>query len=166
MPCTGEADEALKAIQRQTEQEYALAHEPNDEVSRVAWSRTTENATKLALLYACSQNHEDPIISLPAVEWASAFAMHQTRRQLFLASSYVAETPFHADCLKVVRKLREAPSHELSHQVLLKRMKMKTTDFRELIQTLLQRGDVTAAPVQTAGRTGVAYRLIEGGEGR
>jgi hypothetical protein len=169
VPCTPEAKAAIDALQRQTEAEYDLAHARNDEVSRVAWSRTHENAKKLALLYACSENHEDPAISLPAVEWAQAFAMHQTRRQLFLASSYVAENPFHAECLKVVRKLRESPERQLQHQVLLKRMKMKTKDFKELIETLIQRGDLLAMPIQTAGRTGLIYRLAETvkeGEGR
>jgi hypothetical protein len=101
-----------------------------------------ENAKKLALIYACSENHENPRIDLAAVEWASAFVMHQTRRMLFWRANYVAENPFHAECLKLVRKLREAPEHELPHSVLLKRMKMKTKDFKELVETLVQRGDV------------------------
>jgi len=164
VPHTPEAQDAITSLQRQTEGEYDEAHARNDEVARVAWSRTTENAGKLALLYACSANHENPIIDLAAVEWATAFAMHQTRRQLHLASMYVAENPFHAECLKLVRKLREAPSHELPHSVLLKRMKMKTKDFRELIETLVQRGDVSAVSVTTPGRTGIVYRLA--GEGR
>jgi len=157
-----EAKEALTALQRATEAEYRKADEQNDEVARVAWSRTHENAKKLALLYACSENHEDPVIGVLAVEWATAFAMHQTRRQLYLAQVYVVENPFHAECLKLLRKLRDAPGQELTHQVLLKRMKMKTRDFKELIETLLQRGDVAAAPVHTAGRTGLVYRLMEG----
>jgi hypothetical protein len=169
VPYTPEAAEAITALRRQTEHEYDQAHAGGDEVGCVAWSRTQENAMKLALIHACSANHEDPIISLPAVEWGSAFALHQTRRQLYLASTYVAENPFHAECLKVVRRLREAPGAQLSHQVLLKRMKMKTKDFRELIETLIQRNDVEALPVQTKGRPGVLYRLTAGvkeGEGR
>ncbi|NLF33153.1 MAG: DUF3987 domain-containing protein [Planctomycetes bacterium] len=169
VPCTPEAEEAIKALQRQTEEEYDLAHDRNDEVARVAWSRTHENAQKLALLRACSANHEDPVIDLPTVEWASRFAMHQTRRQLFLAANYVADNPFHADCLKLMRKLQEATDRQLSHQILLKRMKMKTKDFKDLIETLVQRNDVAAIPVQTGGRTGVIYRLnvgVKEGEGR
>jgi hypothetical protein len=165
VPETPDAAEAIKALQRQTEGEYDQAHARNDEVARVAWSRTLENAKKLSLLYACSVNHEDPVIDLSAIEWASAFAMHQTRRQLYLADSYVAENPFHAECLKLVRKLREAPSQELTHSVLLKRMKMKTKDFKELIETLVQRGDVQAVAVSTDGRNGLTYRLA-GGERR
>ena len=103
-----EAAEAVQQLQKLTEVEYERAEEAKDEVARTAWSRTCENATKLALIYACSENHENPVIGLPAVEWATAFAIHQTRRQLYLAASYVAENPFHAECLKLLRKLREA----------------------------------------------------------
>jgi hypothetical protein len=161
VPCTPEAREVISTLQHQTEREYDLAHARNDEVARVAWSRTTENAKKLALLYACSENHENPVIDLLAVQWAMAFAMHQTRRQLFLASSYVAENPFHAECLKAIRKLREAPGGELTHSALLKRMKIKSKDFKDLMETLLQRGDVVGLPIQTAGRSGILYRLAE-----
>ncbi len=112
-----------------------------------------------------AEMNEEPAINLAAIEWASAFAMHQTRRQLFLAANYVAENPFHAECLKLVRKLREAPGRELSHSVLLKRMKMKTKDFKELVETLVQRGDVLPDSLTTSGRTGIVYRLANG-EGR
>jgi hypothetical protein len=107
VPCTPEAAEAVSSLRRQTEDEYDQAHARNDEVARVAWSRTHENAKKLALIYACSANHEDPVIDMPAVEWASAFAMHQTRRQLYLAANYVATTEFEGLCKKALRFLRQ-----------------------------------------------------------
>ncbi len=169
VPLTPEAEVAITALQRQAEQEYDTAHERNDEVARVAWSRTCENAKKLALIYACSADHENPVIGIDAVEWAQAFAMHQTRRQLYLANSYVAENPFHAECLKVVRRLRETSEGRMSHQVLLKRMKMKARDFKDLIETLLQREEIIAVTQQTTGRPGLAYQLndpVKEGEGR
>jgi hypothetical protein len=160
VPATAEAEEAITALQRQTEHEYDQAHERNDEVARVAWSRTHENAKKLALLYACSENHENPAITLPGVEWATAFAMHQTRRQLFLAGSYVAENPFHAECLKVMRKLRAAPEQRMDHSSLLQRMHMKAADFRELIQTLVQGGEIEMATTPRAGSAKVEYQAV------
>ncbi len=162
VPSSPEAEKAINSLQRQTEAEYSQSHERNDEVARVAWSRTCENAKKLAMLYACSENHENPTISLPAVEWATAFAMHQTRRQLFLAASYVAENPFHAECLKLLRKLRESPGGRVAHSTLLKRMKTKAKDFRELIETLAQRGDIEVITTPTDGRPGVEYAVKEG----
>ena len=88
--------------------------------------------------------------------------MHQTRRQLFLAGSYVAENPFHAECLKLLRKLREAPGQRLSHSILLKRMKTKAKDFRELVETLAQRGEVQVITTPRAGSPLVEYELTEG----
>jgi len=106
VPLTPEAEEAVDRLQRMGEDEYAKADAAGDEMSRTAWSRTCENAKKLALLYACSENHENPIIGLPAVEWATEFAMHQTRRQLYLAATYVATSEFDGECKKVLRFLK------------------------------------------------------------
>jgi len=61
-----------------------------------------------------------------------------------------------------MEKLREAPDNTLPHSILLKRMKMDAKGFRELIETLIQSGDVAVARVVTPGRTGVAYSLTEG----
>jgi hypothetical protein len=74
-------------------------------------------------------------------------------------------TPFDAECLKLLKKLRGAPGRELPHSVLLKRMKTDATTFRALIATLDQRGDVvTRAEVVRAG-TARFYRLAGGPAG-
>jgi len=158
VPCTPEASEAVTALQRQTEDEYDQAHARNDEVARVAWSRTHENATKLALLYACSENHEEPAIGLPAVEWATNFAMHQTRRQLYLAATYVAENPFHAECLKLLRKLSDAGGQTARRQ-LMRAMRCKAADFDQLVATLIQQGDIEPADIPTKTKPAQGYRL-------
>ena len=159
VPFTPEAARAIEQLQRMTETEYDQAEDSKDEVARTAWSRTCENATKLALVYACSENHEEPVIGLPAVQWATAFAMHQTRRQLFLASTYVAENPFHAECLKLLRKLREAPDCQMQRQHLLRAMRCKAADFDQIISTLIQQGDIVAAEIPTKTKTAQGYRL-------
>jgi len=160
VPCMPEAQEAITALQRQTEAEYDQAHARNDEVARVAWSRTTENAGKLALIYACSANHENPTIDLLAVEWARAFAMHQTRRQLFLAASYVAENPFHAECLKLLRRLREAPDGQMARNRLMRAMRCKLTDFDQIVGTLLTQGDIVPVDIPTKTKSAHGYRLV------
>jgi hypothetical protein len=159
VPFTPEAAEAIKQLQQMTEAEYDRAEEAKDEVARTAWSRTCENATKLALVYACSENHEDPIIGLFAVQWATAFAMHQTRRQLFLAATYVAENPFHAECLKLLRRLREAPENQMQRQHLLRAMRCKAADFDQIVGTLLQQGDIVSVQIPTRTKTAQGYRL-------
>ncbi len=77
-----------------------------------------------------------------------------------MANNHVAENPFHADCLKLVRKLREAPSQQLAHSVLLKRMKIEAKTFQDLISTLEQQGDLLTIIQSTAGRPQRHYRLL------
>ena len=158
VPFTPEAEQALKHLQRMAEDEWDQAHDANDEPSQTAWSRTCENATRLALIYACSENHEDPIIGLPAVEWATAFAMHQTRRQLCLAATYVAENPFHAECLKLLRKLKEADGH-MARRQLMRAMRSKAADFDQLVATLIQQGDIEPVDIPTKTKPAQGYRL-------
>jgi hypothetical protein len=130
------------------------------------WGRVSEHVRKLALLYAVSENHENPEIGRSATEWARRFVVHQTKRMLFMAQAHVADNPFHADCLKFLQKLRDAPGRELAHSVLLKRMKVNAKYFQALVITLEERGDIAHRPQSTAGRPGLFYRLArDTGEG-
>ena len=157
VPFEPDAAEAVEQLQKTTEAEYDRAEEAKDEVARTAWSRTCENAKKLSLIYACSENHEDPLIGLPAVEWATAFAMHQTRRQLYLAATYVAENPFHAECLKLMRKLRESGG-QMARRQLMRAMRCKAADFDQIITTLLQQGDIVAVTIPTKTKSAQGYQ--------
>ena len=158
---TDDAKRQIIEVRKQSEVEYAKAEEDCDAVGTTVWGRVSEQTRKLALIYAISENHRAPRITLPAVQWASSFIMHQVRRMLFMAGTHVADNPFHAECLKVIEKLREAPGRSLPHCVLLKRMKMRSKDFRDLMETLIQREDVIAQQVKTPGRTGIEYVLTE-----
>jgi len=159
---TDEARRLLIECRRLAEAEYTAAETKGDSVGTTVWGRVSEQTRKLALLYAVSENHLAPRIGLAAVQWASAFVMHQTRRMLFMAAGHVAENPFHAECLKAVEKLRNAPGHELPHSVLLKRMKMDSKNFTVLIETLVQQGDIEVTTTAKPGWPIRSYRLAGG----
>ena len=71
------------------------------------------------MLHAISRRCRDPVIDAESARWAIEVVEHQTRRMLFMAASHVAENPFHAECLKLLEKLRGAPDRTLPHSVLL-----------------------------------------------
>ncbi|MCP4302536.1 MAG: hypothetical protein GY783_18280 [Gammaproteobacteria bacterium] len=144
-----------------TEDEYNKAEDAGDEVARTAWSRTCEHAKKLALIFACSENHVEPVINLPAVEWSMEFAMHQTRRQLYRASVHVAENPFHAECLKFIKRLTEQPGRTMQRRQLMRAMKLKAADFDQIVGTLQQQEDIELVTIRTATRPAQGYRLRE-----
>ena len=161
VPQTEAARSILDEARREAEFEYARAEDLSDSAGTALWGRVAEHARKLALVYSVSENHLSPEIGREAAAWASRFAIHQARRMLFMAQSHVAENPFHAECLKLLRKLRNAPSGELSHSVLLKRMKVDAKTFRVLVSTLEQRGDIAIRTEIVSGGGGQFYRLTE-----
>jgi hypothetical protein len=155
-----EAKRILVEARKAAEAEYNKAESNNDSVGTTVWGRVNEQTRKLALLYAVSVRCRDPVIDGDAASWAIDIVNHLTRRMLFMASSHVAENPFHADCLRVITKLREADDYRIPHSVLLKRMKMDARKFRELIVTLEQRGDVATVTSATPGRPTREYQLL------
>ena len=163
---TDEARRLLIETREQAEAEYSAAEAKGDSVGTTVWGRVSEQTRKLALLYAVSENHLAPRIGLAAVQWASAFVMHQTRRMLFMAASHVADSEFDALCLRAIEKIRNAPGAEIGHSVLLKRLKIPKKEFADLMDTLACRGDVEVKDVTTSGRTGRWYALPGAGEGR
>ncbi|MFO0916673.1 MAG: bifunctional DNA primase/polymerase [Pirellulales bacterium] len=154
-----QAQSILAESRRMCEREYTAAEASGDPVGTTVWGRVPEQVRKLALLYAVSASHEQPRIDADAAQWATQFMLHQTRRMLFMAHGHVAENPFHAECLKLLRKLREAPGQQLPHSMLLKRMKLDAKTFQELVTTLEQQGDLVTVTHSTAGRPHRRYQL-------
>ncbi len=157
---TREAQNVFVESRLAAEAKYAEAEAQGDAVGTTVWGRVNEQARKLALLYAISRDHKDPSIDRAAAEWAATFVVHQTLRMLFMSHNHAAANPFHAECLKFVRKLREAPDQTLPHSVLLKRMKVDSQAFQHIVHTLSLQGDIESVSVPTPGRHGVAYRLL------
>ncbi len=159
-PYQGNAQKMLFEFQRASDMKHRHA-DANDEVTKAIWSRAAENARKLALLYGCSENHLDPAITEDAVQWAITFVNHQIQRQLYMANIYAAENSFHADCLKLKEKLRNAPDRQLLRSVLLKRMKMDRDSFNRLIETLMEQGDIRVKDSGSTTFKGAVYVLCE-----
>jgi len=157
-PYRGQAGKLLFEFQRQSDLQHRAA-EAQDEVAKAVWSRAAENARKLALLYACSENHRQPAITEQAVRWAIDFVNHQIRRQIYMAGLYAAENKFHADCLKLKEKLRQAPGRKMQHSDLLKNMRMDKDTFKKLVDTMCEQGDIQIETMEQVTKKGVFYKL-------
>jgi hypothetical protein len=155
------AQEVMDTLRREGDARYDAAGGENGEAVRIAWSRVVENATKLAMLYACSADRTCLSISRQAAEWAADFATRQVRRQLWMAGEHVAESPFHAQCLRVLKRLREA-GHGLPHGQLLKAMHMDTRSFHQLMDTLVQQEVVIVTFEKVAKTSRRIYQLARG----
>jgi hypothetical protein len=161
VPQTEEARQILDEARLEAEAEYTRAGGFGDAVGTAVWGRVAEHARKLALIHAVSENRQDPEIGGAAARWARRFVFHQVRRMLFMTQAHVAANPFHAECLKLLEKLRDTAGRELAHSVLLKRMKTDAKTFLSLVTTLEQSGDIVIRTQSTSGRSGRFYRLAE-----
>ena len=161
VPHDDKARVLLSDARLHAESEYDKAEADNDAVGTTVWGRVSEQTRKLALIHAISRNCRDPVIDGESARWAIEVIEHQTRRMLFMAASNVAENPFHAECLRLMEKLRKSPERTLAHSVLLKRMKMEAKVFHQLIDTLIQQGDINVITAETAGRPQRGYRLTD-----
>ncbi len=162
VPYTEEGGRILDEVRYEAEDEYATSEKHSDTAGTTLWGRVAEHACKLALVYAISENHLEPRIGEDAARWAREFTLHQSRRMLYMAQVHVASNPFHAECLKLLGKLREAPGGKLSHTYLLKRMRVDAKTFQGIVGTLEQAGDIVISMKPTKGRSGRYYQLVEG----
>ena len=104
---TPEAATLLRQLRVHADEQYSLAEDRDDPAGMAIWARANEKARRLALVYACSADHEHPVIDEDAARWAWEFVDHQTRRMLFMSGDHVSENDFDARCKAVIATLRK-----------------------------------------------------------
>jgi len=89
------------------------------------------------------------------------FVIRQIQRMLPKVEKHSSGNSIHDGDLKFLQKLREAPGQELGHSVLLKRMKMNSVEFQEIVSALEKRGEIIVRSRSStgSGRPGRYYRL-------
>ena len=154
VPITPEADQMLEGLDRWADQQAAMLGEPLGTL----WTRTTEKARKLALIYACSANHELPAIDRDAAFWACSTSDYLTRRMIYLAHQWVAEGPFDAKRKRVLRVIQSAGPAGITRTMLCRRTRaLQSRERIEIIDALVACGDVDVVSEETTGAPRVRY---------
>jgi hypothetical protein len=156
---TKDATELLDKL----DEKYDGIYEKYDKLKAIVptafWARAFEKVCKLSILYAVSENVNDPVISAKGVKWASQLAEYQINKTLFLTNSYTFENPFDEKCQKALRYIREAGG-VYTHSALLKRMHESKEVFKQIIETLKDNGSITSDVIATTGKKAqVCYYL-------
>jgi hypothetical protein len=152
---TPDAQQVLREFRRRMDTEYAQAERCLDTVAMAIWARATEKARRLALIYACSESQERPLIGVDGARWASEFIDHQTRRMLFMAAHHVSENLFDARQKKVLRIIQDAGGR-ISRSALCRRTQSLSQRERlEVILNLKETGLIVEEyePTATKGRS-------------
>ena len=152
---TIEASDSRAAMVAECEKRYDAS---KTTAEKALWSRAAEKTSKLALLYALSENPESPLISAEAVDWSWRITDHLTKRMLYQASVYVHDNEFDALRQKALRYLRDYGKGTLTHGILLRYMHIDADTFRRVIDTLLQSELISAMPLT---RGGYRYSIVD-----
>lgn len=161
VPDTPEATARSEAIWALTDDAYEEAQRQGDETKMAIWARAYEKVRKLALLYACSENHQNPQVTVAGIDWAWAMVDHQTRRMLYMADLYVADSEFEAICKRFIQCLRQAPNNTAYRSLVLDRLKCKAMELNEIVDTLEQQGRIERVTITTKTKPAQAYHLID-----
>jgi hypothetical protein len=132
--------------------------EMGDSPMATLWTRTAQNADKLALLYACSVDHEHPVIDLPAAQWAYDLAEYLTQRMITLVGDNVASSQFHGEALKLKAMIKRNGG-KLDRYKMVKNAHMRSRDLEEIINYMLESGIIKLEETHTGGRKKLEYVL-------
>jgi hypothetical protein len=163
VPQTQQAISMLVEARVESENEYRTAESQNDAVGTTVWGRVNEQIRKLALLYAISENHLNPLIDIEAVAWATQFVMHQTRRSLFMASAYSTETEFAQRCQKVLDMLiswqKENGEKWMPYRDIVRKYRWSRKEHEDIRNALIDQERIDTDQLKSGGRPRLVYRM-------
>jgi len=160
------ATQAFRDFRYQADLEFSKAEDRNDEVAKTVWGRANENAKKLALVYACSENHKDPKITLQAAKWAMRLCDHQVRRQLFLAQEFAVKNEFDAQLKEAIRIIRAWHAKHGSEALIppwkfKDQLGIRPREYDEVVSELQARRIAVFESIATKGRPKTGFRLLK-----
>lgn len=155
---------AQKIMDEFCEKEHRERKQMGDDVRGTLWTRTAENANKLALIYAASKytrNIEEIQIDEEGTQWAYDMCEFLTRRMIASIGDNVAENPFHSDMLRLKRHMTNGMARYpegVPKTYLYRKMKMKSRLLDEIIETACRSDYVSQVKEQTPGAPAYKYK--------
>lgn len=119
-------------------------------------SRIDEKISKLALIYAISENPDSPKITRAAVEWATAFSVHVVKGMLYEAQFHLAEGKF-GKLMERAKAIMSRNGGSIERRLLVQKLHCDMSTFARLIKALLVAEEIES-PAQHEGK--VVYSLV------
>lgn len=165
---TPEANEIMISFCKYADKQYTKTEKRGDNAAMAIWARANEKARRLYLCYAVSENHEKPVVSDKAADWATEFVDHQTKRMIFMASRHLSGSEFESRCKKILEFLavqREKNGDKwVTYRMLSRKFRWKCRDHEEVRDALKAQGLIVTDLVPTKGRPNSVYKLAGNSE--
>ena len=160
---TPQAKRRLSEFRRFSDDQYRQHEAVRNQAGMAIWARALEKARKLALIYACSENHQEPCITDPGADWACELIAHQTLRMLFMAGLHVSDGDFDAKCKRVLELLTEwdqrYPGAWLPFRDISRKLRWSKRDHDDVRTALQEQELIQCDFIKTRGRPRFCYRL-------
>ena len=136
VPASDEAKEMKRMAMAFIGRQRKLLQEADLMNAHAIMSRLDEKISKLALIYAISENPNDPGITRAAVEWAIGFAVHVVGWMLYEAQFHLAEGGF-GRLKERAMALMSKRGGSIDRRSLFRAMHCDESTFKRLIKALL-----------------------------
>jgi hypothetical protein len=136
-----------------------------DDSENAVWARCIEKARRLALIYACSRDHEAPVIDEHAAQWGIDFATWCTDRFLAVAKDEVASDDPAQQKWQKIRKIVNAYTKRnqlCSRSALIRACKWTARDLDKILETMVQAQVIEAKQVPAANGKFATYYSVKG----
>jgi hypothetical protein len=157
VPMTDEARARFKALSGELTDELRAAA---GTAFTAILARIGEIALKLALIVAVGNDPVAPVITIDDADWAIAFVRHYAQRAMEAVDRHVADTETEAHLKRLRELIRAAGANGITKSELTRGSQwLKSRDRDDIIQTLIESGDVTTGMRSSATRQAMVYRL-------
>ena len=122
------------------------------------WGRAWEHAAKVALVCACAQNIESPVIDRQVATWAITFVRHHVSVIEHEVTVRMADSPFMKIVLAVIKVIQKAGKHGMTERDISKACRpfrgLKPQERNQVIETILRDGEAQMVRFATASGRG------------
>lgn len=157
---TSYAKALRRKIRARADKAYREFESRNSSVGMAIMGRTAERAYRIALLFAASRqgaNPRDPVITGDDLARGEYLAFSMTDRLLQLSGDIGPENEFDKLAKRVLEFVAKEGKQGVQHSKALKASKVKTKEFRDVVQTLIER-----AQLRTEDREGTRFYVAIG----
>jgi len=137
-PKTVEVTNEAKALFRQLAGTKKQIRKAKNAIKDALWGRVVEQARQLALTYAASANHENPIVDKHAAQWACDLIVFLTKRKYYLANRHIAGSEFDKNQKEVLRFIEEQKGKCTKNMLCRHFRKFKQWERNEILDNLLE----------------------------
>jgi hypothetical protein len=128
-----------------------------DGLGRSIWARAEQKACQLALVYACSACAEAPVIDAPAAAWACELATYLTRRLIWLAHTWVADSEFDRRQKDVMRMVRAAGGRMTRSELTRSLQRITSRERADILTNLVETNQLAVIEEPTATQPRLVY---------